>query len=60
MLFFMAPLLGLPVEDAAPCLLENTTDALLLERIVGRKALRVEAAVTVRTQESTVINRPQR
>jgi len=38
-LFFMAPLLGLPVEDAAPCLLENTTAALLLERIVGRKAL---------------------
>ena len=46
----MAPLLGLPVEDAAPCHLENTTDALLLERIVGRKALPVEDAdlVTVR------------
>ena len=42
----MAPLLGLPVEDAAPCLLENTTDVLLLERIVGRKALPVEHAVT--------------
>ena len=45
-LFFMAPLLGLPVEDAAPCHLENTTDALLLERIVGRKALPAEHAVT--------------
>jgi hypothetical protein len=39
----MAPLLGLPVEDAAPCL-ENTTAARLLERIVGRKALPEEHA----------------
>ena len=38
-LFFMAPLLGLPVEYAAPCLRVKTAEALLLERIVGRKAL---------------------